>query len=173
MKTLLLIDCQHNDYLNSENTHAKGAVEKCIRLLEDFRQEQNKIIHIYLKARPYFESNQWRMERLSQSQEILDDTVIKGLESKNAETVIWKTQRSAFRDTDLTTHLSLDDDIFCVGAATTGCVLATAIDGEALGYKMNFVSDCIFDRNTITHQAGVQVLSKFGRLCDGSLLARY
>ena len=60
--------------------------------------------------------------------------------------------------------LPAGEKIYCTGAATTGCVLATAIHGDALGYEMHFVEDCIFDKDQQRHDMGMKLLPKFGKV---------
>ena len=164
MKTILLIDWQNNDYRNSEASHCDAAIVNASRLLDDWRARKNRVIHLFLDSTKFFNSNTWRKKRLKEAKMILDNSIIRNFAPQEGEDVIWKSDRSAFRDTNLRELLVPYQKVYCTGAATTGCVLATAIDGDALGYEMIFVGDCMFDKNEERHAKGLHLLSKFGKI---------
>lgn len=47
------------------------------------------------------------------------------------------------------------DGFLVVGNSTSGCVRATCVDGEALGYKMTVVEEGVFDRVEFSHAAAL------------------
>ena len=168
MKTLLLIDWQNTDYRNSDRPHNDVAVGKGLCLLDAWRSKELNIVHVFLDSVKFFQSNKWRRQRFKSESPIVDNSILQQFLPLVGETVIWKSDRSAFYDTNLHDLLLEGQEVYCTGAATTGCILATAIHGDALGYQMNFVSDCIFDRNHQRHEKGVDILSKFGKIVNSN-----
>ncbi|MEI4487781.1 isochorismatase family cysteine hydrolase [Frigidibacter sp. MR17.14] len=47
------------------------------------------------------------------------------------------------------------DGLIVVGNSTSGCVRATCVDGEALGYRMSVVEQGVFDRIEMSHAASL------------------
>lgn len=160
MQTLLMIDWQNNDYRNSDRSHADKASAMCESLLESWRVAGHEVIHVFLKD-DFFKTNQWRRQRFKG--DIIDSSVMQQFLPLQGEKVVWKKDRSAFFHTTLEQILPKENTVYFTGAATTGCVLATAIHGDALGYNMRFVEDCIFDRSQKRHEIGLEVLRKFGK----------
>jgi len=159
MKTLLMIDWQNNDYRNSDRLHADKAAANCVSLLESWRSSGCELIHVFLEG-DFYQSNQWRRQRFKV--DIFDNSIMQQFLPLDGEKVVWKTDRSAFFNTALEEILPKRNPVYFAGASTTGCVLATAIHGDALGYDMRFVEDCIFDRSQKRHEIGLEVLKKFG-----------
>ncbi|WP_339112574.1 isochorismatase family protein [Thioclava sp. GXIMD2076] len=47
------------------------------------------------------------------------------------------------------------DGFLVVGNSTSGCVRATCVDGEAMGYKMQVIEEGVFDRIEMSHAAAL------------------
>ena len=47
------------------------------------------------------------------------------------------------------------DGLLVVGNSTSGCVRATCVDGEAMGYRMTVVEEGVFDRIEMSHAAAL------------------
>lgn len=47
------------------------------------------------------------------------------------------------------------DGFLVVGNSTSGCVRATCVDGEAMGYKMQVIEEGVFDRIELSHAAAL------------------
>ena len=47
------------------------------------------------------------------------------------------------------------DGLLVVGNSTSGCVRATCVDGQAMGYKMNVIEEGVFDRIEMSHAAAL------------------
>ncbi|MEI4473807.1 isochorismatase family protein [Frigidibacter sp. MR17.24] len=47
------------------------------------------------------------------------------------------------------------DGLVVVGNSTSGCVRATCVDGEAMGYRMSVVEQGVFDRIEMSHAASL------------------
>lgn len=71
--------------------------------------------------------------------------------------LVEKQTPSCFAFTNL--HLILRelgvDGLLVVGNSTSGCVRATCVDGQAMGYKMNVVEEGVFDRIEMSHAAAL------------------
>jgi len=170
MRTLLVIDFQNNDYLSNQDDTAQLAVGNSVKVLNFWRAEKLPVIHVWLDSEQFFNSNAWRRHRSAELSPIIDNTILGELTPISRELLIEKPDRSAFFGTALDSKLLPNQDIFCIGATTTGCVLATAIHGDALGYNMNFISDCIFDINKKRHNLGLEILAKFGKIINHNIL---
>ena len=79
----------------------------------------------------------------------------------DSEFVIRKTKASAFFETPLTIYLVKNgiDSLIVMGTSTSGCVRATAVDGQSHGYPMFVVSDGCFDRSPFMHDVTLYDLS--------------
>lgn len=68
------------------------------------------------------------------------------------EVVLRKTAPSAFFGTPLAAHLIANgiDTLIVVGAAVSGCVRATVVDGSSYRLRMLVVEECVYDRYEAT-----------------------
>lgn len=73
------------------------------------------------------------------------------------DTVIRKTKPSAFFSTPLLQYLLRDrvDVVVCVGATTSGCVRATAVDAFSHGFRVVVPGDGVVDRGEASHAVGL------------------
>jgi maleamate amidohydrolase len=78
-----------------------------------------------------------------------------------SEFVIRKTKASAFFETPLAIYLVRQaiDSLIVFGTSTSGCVRATAVDGQSHGYPVFVVSDACFDRSPFMHDVTLYDLS--------------
>ncbi|SMO54403.1 Nicotinamidase-related amidase [Thalassovita litoralis] len=76
---------------------------------------------------------------------------------QDGDILVEKQTPSCFAFTNL--HLILQamgvDGLIVMGNSTSGCVRATCVDGEAMGYKMQVVSEAVFDRIEMSHAAAL------------------
>ncbi len=164
MQTLLLIDWQNNDYRNSDETHSDAVVVNGAYMLKKWRSKKLNIVHVVTDCVKIWQSNKWRKHRFKLESPIVDNAILPEFTPLDHETLLWKPDRSAFFNTNLSEIIPAGQKIYCTGAATTGCVMATAIQGDALGYEMHFVEDCIFDKDQKKHNIGMELLPKFGKV---------
>jgi maleamate amidohydrolase len=86
-----------------------------------------------------------------------------------ADTVLAKTYPSCFFGTDLSTrlvHLGVDT-LLIVGASTSGCVRATAVDACSHGLRTIVVADAVGDRSAISHEVSLSDLAlKYADVVD-------
>jgi nicotinamidase-related amidase len=71
--------------------------------------------------------------------------------------VIRKQRASAFYGTALLAHLTqrrIHTLIIC-GETTSGCVRATAVEGQEHGFHIVVVEECCFDRNIVSHKVNL------------------
>ena len=85
--------------------------------------------------------------------ELVDDRLAPALD----EPVITKQTASAFAGTDLAEQLAKSgiDTLLVVGATTSGCVRATAVDACAADLVTYVVADCVGDREQAPHHAAL------------------
>ncbi|MBN9108337.1 MAG: cysteine hydrolase [Pseudonocardia sp.] len=68
------------------------------------------------------------------------------------DVIVEKHHASAFAGTDLAERLAATDvdTVLLCGLTTSGCVRATAVDGAALGLRMQVVADCVADQRQLS-----------------------
>lgn len=89
------------------------------------------------------------------------------------EPVLEKLFASAFFGTGLSSLLATErcDSIVVVGASTSGCVRATAVDGVQHGYRVTVVSDAVADRLPEAHDASLRDIdAKYGDVVDAATI---
>jgi nicotinamidase-related amidase len=88
-----------------------------------------------------------------------------------ADTVFTKTYPSCFFGTDLVTrllHLGVDT-LLIVGASTSGCVRATAVDACSYGLRTILVAEAVGDRSSISHEVSLSDLAlKYADVIDSA-----
>lgn len=96
-----------------------------------------------------------------------------GLQRRPSDKLISKRGASAFHGTDLAGWLRLRevDSVIVVGASTSGCVRATAVDAVQEGWPTFVVSDCVADRDRLAHESALYDLdAKYADVLDLPLL---
>lgn len=76
---------------------------------------------------------------------------------QTGDCMIFKQRASCFFGTPLIsylTQLNIETLIVC-GESTSGCVRASVLDSYSYGFHTVVAEDCVFDRNTISHQANL------------------
>ncbi len=83
--------------------------------------------------------------------------IVTEVEPKPGDVVLAKAAPSAFFGTPLVGHLVRlrVDTLLVAGCTTSGCVLATVIDGFSYGYRTIVVEDCVFDRAETPHRVSL------------------
>jgi maleamate amidohydrolase len=87
------------------------------------------------------------------------------------DTVFTKTYPSCFFGTDLVTRLVHRgiDTLLIVGASTSGCVRATAVDACSYGLRTIVVADAVGDRSSISHEVALSDLAlKYADVVDSA-----
>jgi nicotinamidase-related amidase len=87
-----------------------------------------------------------------------------------------KHKPSAFFGTileSLLTDLKVDTLLVC-GTTTSGCIRATTIDGFSYNYRMQVVSDCVFDRGQASHHMNLfEMGMKYADIVDSDWVVDY
>jgi nicotinamidase-related amidase len=80
-----------------------------------------------------------------------------GLGRRDGDDVVYKRYPSGFFGTDLQSRLSSRgiDTVIVTGAATSGCVRATAVDAVQHGFRVAVVADAVGDRERLPHLASL------------------
>jgi nicotinamidase-related amidase len=83
--------------------------------------------------------------------------IVAEVEPQPGDVIIAKPGPSAFFGTPLTGHLVRlrADTLLVAGCTTSGCVLATVIDGFSYGYRTIVVEECVFDRAETPHRVSL------------------
>lgn len=87
------------------------------------------------------------------------------------DTVFTKTYPSCFFGTDLVTRLVHRgiDTLLIVGASTSGCVRASAVDACSYGLRTIVVADAVGDRSSISHEVALSDLAlKYADVVDSA-----
>lgn len=84
-------------------------------------------------------------------------TLDERLGAQDDDVVVFKQYPSAFFGTIVSTHLTSRNvnSIILVGATTSGCVRATAVDAIQLGFRVFLAEDCVADRAAAPHEANL------------------
>ena len=99
-----------------------------------------------------------------------------GLGQRPADHVVYKRYASSFFATDLQSRLVnlAVDTVIVTGAATSGCVRATAVDALQHGFRVTVVRDAVGDRELIPHLASLFDLdTKYADVVDADAVIRY
>ncbi|MCK9512832.1 MAG: cysteine hydrolase [Pigmentiphaga sp.] len=138
---------------------AWDALEPTKALLQAFRQRRLPIIHSALDHNPT--PDRFRIAGIKGAAKVVmstrDRAWMPELTPLDDELRIYKRCASVFFGTALTTHLQYAgvDTLIVCGNTTSGCVRATVVDAFSLGYKVGVVEECVFDRNTVSHQVNL------------------
>lgn len=145
-----------------------GAVQHARRLLDAVRAEQLPVF--FTKSRPdgkmlpdafrhrwrYYSSAQSAVESQSTVQSLPPgDEIVDELAPRDSDTIIYKySNPSGFFGTPLAPALLQlgVNTIIVVGASTSGCVRATAVDAFSYGLQVVLAHDACADRSAISHK---------------------
>lgn len=86
-----------------------------------------------------------------------DLDVVDPLEPNPGDPVVDKSYSSAFFGSDLSSVLVREgvDTLFVVGNTTSGCLRATVVDAQQLGFDVVVPVECVFDRLDLAHAASL------------------
>lgn len=133
MDALVLIDVQKgfsNEDLGKRNN--PNAEENMLKILEKFRKEKKKIIHIQ-----HFSCEEGIFNRVENTE------FKKGFEPLDGEIIFQKKVNSAFIGTDLEKYLKENEitDIVIIGLTLLHCVSTTVRMASNLGFKVILIED--------------------------------
>lgn len=172
---LLLIDCQYNHIgadkpiLEQIDEHPAGggaaawaAVRRIVPILEEFRRQGRPVIYTrYCFSERAVRYDAFAAKRGKNIARFIDGApgtrIVEPLAPRDDELVIDKVHASAFYATSLLTSLirMRVDSLVLTGVSTSGCVRATAVDGQSNNFKVTVVSDCVADRIQVSHKASL------------------
>lgn len=92
------------------------------------------------------------------------------------DVVLDKVAASAFHGTNLVSHLVRRgvDTLVLVGATTSGCIRATAVDATSNGYRVVVPQECVFDRIQASHKIGLlDMWMKYAEVLERSAVESY
>jgi maleamate amidohydrolase len=95
--------------------------------------------------------------------------IVPELKPLAAETILRKTQPSAFFGTGYAEHLRKCgvDTVIVTGATTSGCVRATVVDAMSHDFRTIVARDCVGDRSQQAHEANLfDMEQKYADLMD-------
>ena len=90
--------------------------------------------------------------------------------------VIHKIGPSIFHGTPLINVLTplQIDTLLCCGTTTSGCVRASIIDAATLGFKVNIIEECTFDRGEVSHKVNLfDMNAKYGSVVSIAAVKDY
>lgn len=100
--------------------------------------------------------------------------VVPELEPKSGETILRKTQPSAFFGTGYADMLRRQgiDTVIVAGCTTSGCVRATVVDAMSYDFRTIVARDCVGDRSLQAHEANLfDMEQKYADLMDSAVIA--
>lgn len=95
----------------------------------------------------------------------VSNPIVTQIGPQDSDLVIEKLHASSFSGTPLLSALVCRriDTVIVAGGSTSGCVRATAVDAASLGFKVVVLSECTFDRITLSHAASLlDIWMKYG-----------
>ena len=98
------------------------------------------------------------------------------LDRQPCDRLLVKTHASCFFGTDLASDLKSKgvDTVIIVGATTSGCVRASAVDACSYGLRTMVVEDCAADRSRLQHIANlIDIHTKYGEVVGLATAAEY
>jgi maleamate amidohydrolase len=172
---LLMIDCQYNHIgadlpiLEQIGEHPAGggasaweAVRRIEPLLAEFRRQQRPVVYTrYCFSERAAKFDAFASKRGKSIDRFIDGApgtmIVEPLAPRDDELVIDKVHASAFYATSLLSSLIRAgvDSLVITGVSTSGCVRASAVDGQSNNFKVTVVSDCVADRIVASHQASL------------------
>lgn len=163
-RTALIIVDFVNGFIDPEifgGGNTLEAAEATIPVLEVFRERELPVVFTRIVyADDGSDAGIW-CEKAPRLRELIETNpashVIDILKPRTGETVIRKTQPSAFFDTNLGSLLRSQnvDAVLVVGATTSGCVRATVVDAISANFRPSVISDCVGDRAQGPHEANL------------------
>ncbi|WP_424930005.1 isochorismatase family protein [Amaricoccus tamworthensis] len=163
-RTALIIVDFVNGFIDPEvfgGGNTRDAAEATVPVLEAFRARNLPVVFTRIVyADDGSDAGIW-CEKVPRLRELTDSSpashVIDMLKPRAGETVIRKTQASAFFDTNLGSLLrGLNVDAVAVaGATTSGCVRATVVDAISANFRPTVITDCVGDRALGPHEANL------------------
>lgn len=92
--------------------------------------------------------------------------IVAELAPDDTDLVVDKSYASAFFGTPFISYLikMKADTLIIVGGSTSGCVRATAVDAVTHNFNVAVLEDCVYDRITLSHKAGL--LDLWMKYCD-------
>lgn len=83
--------------------------------------------------------------------------IVEPLAPAEDDAVVDKSYSSAFFGSDLLARLVREDvdTVFTVGNTTSGCLRATVVDAQQLGFDVVVPKECVFDRLELSHAAAL------------------
>lgn len=92
--------------------------------------------------------------------------IVAELAPDDTDLVVDKSCASAFFGTPFISYLikMKADTLIIVGGSTSGCVRATAVDAVTHNFNVAVLEDCVYDRITLSHKAGL--LDLWMKYCD-------
>ena len=82
------------------------------------------------------------------------NAIVEEIAPQEQDILIFKDKPSAFFGTPLISYLTelQVDSLIVAGTVTSGCVLATVLDGFSHNFKVSVVEECVFDRGEMSHK---------------------
>ena len=144
-------------------------IQETGKLLKAFRRADLPVIYTTIAYRPDLRDAGMWIRKVPALEILKRGTRMVEVDSRIApiagETVVEKTQASAFFGTDLDADLKSRgiDTIVMTGCTTSGCIRASAIDSIQYGYHTAVVADAVGDRAHGPHQANLfDIDAKYG-----------
>ena len=152
------------DYPSSCGERGRAALAKMAELLEALRSRRVPVFYtrfelspdgsdigVYGRKRRLLDSANWCLAGSPGAE------IHPAVTPEPGDQVMVKKRPSAFFGTPLTSLL-IDrgvDTVILVGGSTSNCVRASAVESMSLNYRTVVVEDCVFDRQSISHEVAL------------------
>lgn len=188
---LLIIDAQYNffgarkpimeqleEYPTGVGIEAWRNLDRTVSLLARARETGIPVIYTRYVAQDSGNSHESKMKRDHSkfSADSHGSQIVAELKPAEGDVLIDKNYASAFFGTSLINHLvgRSIDTLIIVGGTTSGCVRSTAIDSSNFGFNTALVSDCVFDRISVSHKVALlDIWMKYGSVLSSVEIEEY
>jgi maleamate amidohydrolase len=148
------------------------AVEALRPVVEHARAAQVPILYPYVAPKTNRDAGRTG-EKIPGLLDVPDEgyAFVEEVAPREDDLLVPKKHASAFFGTPLVSHL-VDlavDTVVIAGCTTSGCVRATAVDACSYNFRCAVIEDCVYDRSTLGHVAGLfDMQSKYADVITAS-----
>lgn len=162
MKALLVIDML-NHFIEEggaleTGSHGRNIIPFVKEKIAEFRQAGDKII--YICDNHEIDDKEFDMFPPHCVKNTRDSEIIKDLEVKDLDKIIYKRRYSAFYGTDLDLYLRENNinELHIVGVCTNICVLYTSADARNISYRVSVYKDGVASFDKDAHEFSLKEL---------------
>jgi maleamate amidohydrolase len=161
---VIVVDLQ-NTFTSACGAKADATVEGTARLLAEARAKEIPVFCTFIGFDSVDDLTSTRWRTIFDMSTFLPGQHGREIDKRVApelgDVVVSKPHASSFHGTGLDGRLRSRgvDTVLVTGASTSGCVRATAVESDALGYRTIDVEDCVYDPRPLPREASLSDLA--------------